>query len=176
MSKITALLTVLGLGASASVAMASPSRSDDRYTTVERTHAERARFDCGADRFYSQDRARDWNRSRVSDDFGPRRYRPTWTPLGAPLALTRTGRESIEVNDRGTFTQLRLADLGGTARVDRVIVQFADGSTQVEDVRRVLDDDKDYLEVMLDGNNRQIDDITVLGVSGARHNLQVYGI
>jgi hypothetical protein len=162
MSKITALLTVLALGSSASVAMASPSRTHDRHTTNVRT----ARAPDRVER----------SRGVAADDFGPRRYRPTWTALGAPLQLTRAGRESVQVNDRGTFTQLRLADLGGTARVDRVIVQFADGTSQIEDLRRVLDDGQDYLELALDGNNRRIECITVLGASGAAHNLQVYAI
>jgi hypothetical protein len=177
MSKITAFVTVLTLGCFASVAMASPSRAQDRYTTIERTRFDRARIAREPDHFDHHDPAdRSGHRGRVSDDLGPRRYRPTWTALGAPLRLTRAGQESIEVNDRGTFTQLRLANLGGTARLDRVIVQFADGSNQVEDLRRVFDDDRDYLEIPLDGNNRRIEAITVIGSSGGQRNLQVYGI
>lgn len=178
MSKTTALLTVLALGASASVAMASPSRSyapttGARYAALD--HSRSAR-NVDQDRFGRLDRDRGWTTSGTGDDSGPRRYRPTWTALGAPLQLTRTGNQSVEVNDRGTFTQLRLMDIGGTARLDRLVIKFADGSTQVEDLRHVLDHNQDYLEVTLDGNNRQIDCITVLGTSGGRSNLQVYAI
>lgn len=177
MSKLTTLFTVLALGASASVAMASPSRSYARNTTIERARIDRGRIAREPDRYDRHERAdRGWNRGVVGDDFEPRRYRPTWTALGAPLRLTRAGQESIEVTDRGTFTQLRLANLGGTARLDRVIVQFVDGSNQVEDLRRVFDDNRDYLEIQLDGNNRRIECITVIGSSAGQRNLQVYGI
>src|SRR5262245_58071280 len=166
MFKIITLLTALALGSSASVAMASPSQRVDRYSTFDRDRFDRDRFD-----------RREWRGSyRSHDDFGPRRYRASWEALGRPLGLTRAGRASIDVDDPGTFTQLRLADLGGTARIDRVIIEFADGSHQVEEVRRVLDDNSDFVEIALDGNNRRVDAITVIGRSSARRNLQVYGI
>ena len=177
MSKITALITVLALGASAPVAMASSSAPYDRHTTLERSRVDRARIARSQDRFEREGRAgRGWERPGVADDFGPRRYRPTWTAFGAPLSLTRRADDSIEVHDGGTFTQLRLATLGGAARVDRVLVQFADGSNQVEELHRTLDGSQAYVEIPLDGNNRQIRCITVIGTTGARSNLQVYGI
>lgn len=186
MSKLTALLTTLALGASASIAMASPARSYDRRADfaygqdrggfadrngfVDRGYAPAHRFDRG-DRI---DRGE--FRRGARDDFGPRRYRPTWVALGSPLQLGRGGQSSIEVNDRGTFTQLRLQSAGGIAPIDRVIVQFADGSEQVADVDRVLGARDGMLEIQLDGNNRRIDRILVLGAGGARGALQVFGI
>lgn len=118
MFKITALLTMLALGSSASVALASSSRSYNSRAGVERTRIEHTRVE-RSDRLY-----RSGSRGGAGDDFGPRRYRPTWVALSAPLQLTHTGRDSIEVTDDGTFTQLRLQTLGGIARVDRVIVQI----------------------------------------------------
>jgi hypothetical protein len=57
-----------------------------------------------------------------------------------------------------------------------VIVRFADGSTQVADLDRVLADRKDLLELPLDGNNRRIDRVTVIGDGDHCSGLELYGI
>ena len=88
----------------------------------------------------------------------------------------RGSQDCIEVADRGTFTQLRLQTAGGVARVDRVIVQFADGEQQVMEADRTIDDRDDLLEIALDGNNRRIDRIIVTGATGQRGALQVFAI
>ena len=138
---------------------------------VERTRIERTRIDPRPvertpERFVRlDDRDRSWRRGVARDDFGPRRYRPTWTALSAPLALARGGRGCVEVADPGTFTQLRLQTEGGIAQIDRVVIEFADGSDQVAYPERVLDDRGDLLEIPLDGNNRQIDRILVTGAT-----------
>jgi len=189
MSKLTALFTVLVLGSSASAALAAPGRPTvaaayDRQRGFDRARNTRRperqiqqpiqRFE---DRF-DQGRAPAPRRYGPGDgaDFGPRRYRPTWVALSAPQQLARTGWDSIAVNDGGTFTQLRLQSAGGVARIDRVVVQFADGSSQVADLDRVLDDRDDLLEIQLDGNNRRIDRIVVTGACEARGAFQVFGI
>jgi hypothetical protein len=190
MFKITALLTMIALGSSASIAMASPIGTYDRRTGIEYTRVPSSRFDgtrfarFGSehidapasfdrfdrfDRFDSLDR---WHGSRAVDDFGPRRYRPTWVPLSAPHQLAR-GTACIEVRDHGTFTQLRLQSDRGFARVDRVIVRFSDGSDQVADLDRVLDQHGEFVELPLDGNNRSIDRIVVTGATG---DLRVFAI
>lgn len=184
MSRITALVTVLVLGASASAAMASPRQSSDGRRDlaptygrsaghVERGHIQTARIERTPGRFDHVERS--W-RAAAGDDVGPRRYRPSWIALGAPLQLGRTGQGCVDVADLGTFTQLRLQTEGGLARVDRVVVQFADGSDQVIAPRRVLDDRGDLLEIPLDGNNRQIDRILVTGTTRAGGALEVYAI
>ena len=172
MFKLTALLTTLALGASGSIALAAPGRGfDARYDERARDHL---RFTQERDRFDRPDAAYHWNRGRL-DDFGPRHYRPNWVALSAPLRLGRMGRDVIDVADRGTFTQLRLQTRGGFARVDRVIIVFADGSRQVES-GRVLDARGELLEIPLDGNNRRIDRIIVMGATGRRGALEVFGI
>ena len=190
MFKITALITMLALGSSGSIAMASPSRTADRrtginYTRVPNSHFDDtrfARFGSGLmdarvsfDRFDRFDRFDGLDRrygSRAMDDFGPRRYRPTWVALSAPHQLAR-GTACIDVRDHGTFTQLRLQSDRGSAWVDRVIVQFGDGSDQVADLDRVLDQHGEFVEIPLDGNNRRIDRIIVTGATG---DLQVFAI
>jgi hypothetical protein len=198
MSKLTALITTLVLGSSASIALASPARtSDHRPGAVVAARIERpvvaARFErpvvtariehgpaawrpapvvgwrVARDRFETPVFDRGWRAGIAVDDFGPRRYRPTWVALGAPRPLVR-GQECIEVRDGGTFTQLRLQSESGFAEVDRVIVQFADGTSQVADLDRRLDG---FVELPLDGNNRRIDRIIV---TGAARDLQVFAI
>jgi hypothetical protein len=186
MYKLTALLAVLVLGSSASAAMAS-SRSYAGRPGAERTRVDRSdrtRITREPVRFVRPDPAydrraydidRSWNRGTM-DDFGPRRYRPTWVALSAPLQLTHTGEDCIDVTDGGTFTQLRLQAAGGVAAIDRVIVRFADGSDQVADLDRVLSARDGMLEIPLDGNNRRIDQIIVTGAPGARGAFQVFAI
>lgn len=167
MWKLTALLTMLAAGTSASVAMASPSPSFDGRGRLRPTRIDHQPLDRG------------WQGSTgrgARDDFGPRHYRPTWVPLSSSLQLARTGRSLIEVNDRNTFTQLRLQTASGAARIDRVIVQFADGSDQIANLGRVLDDPDELLEIALDGNNRRIDRIAVIGAGDGRGAVQVFGI
>jgi hypothetical protein len=200
MLKTTALLTTLALGATASIAAAAPSRIYDRRTGVEyarttagsrsagveysrapssRLHGvsplrygvERVRIDRAPDRLARGDAFDGWQRSRAIDDFGPRRYRPTWVALGAPHQLG--GSACIEVRDPGTFTQLRLQSDSGFADVNRVIVQFADGSDQVAELDRALDQRGEFVELPLDGNNRRIEKIVVTGALG---DLQVFAI
>ena len=200
MSKLTALLTTLAIGSSASIAAASPARIVDHRTgtvamrserpvverpviarpiverpvvtrpgwrpaptadwRIARNHRAPTAFDAG------------WHRSIAVDEFGPRHYRPTWVALSSPQPLVR-GQECIEVNDGGTFTQLRLQSDSGFAFVDRVTVQFADGSDQVAELDRRLDQRGEFVELALDGNNRRIDRIVVTGSAG---DLQVFAI
>ena len=196
MLKITALFTTLALGATASIAMASPARVParvyDRRTGIEYARTgvehsrlassrfrgplpgngvERVRIDRDPDRFGQLEGFDRWHGRRAVDDFGARRYRPTWVALGAPHRLG--GSACIEVRDPGTFTQLRLQSDGGFADIDRVIVQFADGTDQVAELDRALDRRGEFVELPLDGNNRRIDKIVVTGALG---DLQVFAI
>lgn len=171
MSKLTALVTTLVLGSTASIALASPARPyDHRHAVAVRDHRV-ARDRVARGRVVAPVYDRGWRARVTVDDFGPRRYRPTWVALGAPR-VTR-GQECIEVRDPGTFTQLRLQSDSGFALVDRVIVEFADGSQQVADLDRRLDERGEFVELPLDGNNRRIARILV---TGAARDLQVFAI
>jgi hypothetical protein len=171
MSRLTALITMLVIGSS-SVAMAGSSYArHERSSWRERDHDLR-----GRELRYQDVYRRDFERDhRGSDDFGPRRYRPTWVALSHSLQLAY-GRDAIEVDFAGTFTQLRLQTASGRSYIDRVIVRFMDGSRQVADVRRVLDASDRMFEIQLDGNNRRIDRIEVLGDSSRSGAIQVFAI
>lgn len=190
MLKITALFTTLALGSAASIAMASPARSYDRdgrfeparpaapaWTAPSASSARSAWIDRDRiDRAYDGPGRfdRSYRRGAV-EDLGPRRYRPTWVALSASSPLIRTD-DCIEVHDRGTFTQLRVQADGSRARLDRVVVQFADGSRQIADLDRMLGGRSDFVDIPLDGNNRRIDRIFVTGSTGQRGAVQVFGI
>jgi hypothetical protein len=181
MFKITALAALLAVAAPAA-AMASPGRSFDRSFDSSAHSVDRRRVvaPARAARTYArldhrEPLDRGW-RIGARDDFGPRRYRPTWVPLSASLDLGRLGRGAIEVYDTNTFTQLRVQTASGVARIDRVIVEFADGTSQVSNVRRVLDGRNDRLEIELDGNNRRIARVLVNGDGTHCGALTVYGI
>ena len=171
MFKLTALITTLVLGSTASITMAhtfdtrpavTPARIESR-ARVAVDYRDRAERYPGAPR-------------GASDDFGARHYRASWIALSAPLQLSRGEQDRIEIRDRGTFTQLRVQSARGHARIDRVVVQFADGSRQVAQLDRVLDSRGEFVEIPLDGNNRRVARIFVTGSTGRRGDLQVFGI
>lgn len=170
MSKLTALITTLVLGSS-TVAMADPQRwYDDRDDVRD---DRRSRFDDRDGRF--DRRVFGWRDRRDGDDAGPRRYRHAWVALSAPIELAR-GRDVIDVRDRGTFTQLRLQTTNGASRIDRVVVRFVDGTRQVVRLDRVLDPRSPMVEVLLDGNNRRIDRVVVIGDSRRNAAIQLFAI
>jgi hypothetical protein len=156
MSKIIALVCLLAVGASASAASASPHHSfTDRHRN-DRYDDFRSRHD------------------RQSYDFGPRQYRRGWLSLGT-LEVADDGRDMLRVFDRGTFTQLRLQTTGGRVHVDAVTIHFADGAKQIARLGRALGNHDRFVEIPLDGNNRRIDRVTVVGGSRSA-DLQVFGI
>ena len=164
MWKTTALAALLAAAAPASLAIASPSHSPSRsYARIGTHHDRRGGFDAP------------W-RPRAAEDLGARHYRPTWVPLATSMELAGIGRDTIRVRDPNTFTQLRVQVASGAARIDRVIVRFADGSSQVAELDRVLDDRNDLVELPLDGNNRRIAQVTVIGDGDRCGGLQLYGI
>ena len=177
MSKLTALITTLVLGSS-TVALAQP-------TTITTYRSDRSWIDRDANRDGFRDREVGryrfddrYDRSRrefARDDFGPRRYRSAWVALSSPLQLTG-GRDVIDVRDRGTFTQLRIQTSNGASLLDRVLIRFADGSRQVVNLDQSLSPRNPRMEILLDGNNRRIDSIQLLGNSRRNAAVQVFGI
>jgi hypothetical protein len=164
MSKLKALITTLVLGSS-SLAMAQPSnysfRTTQRPVVVNPPTREVARFDDRSEsRFHTLE---------------PRHYRTSWVSLTEPIQLTR-GRGRIDVNLRGTFTQLRVQTAAGSSYIQRIVVTFADGGRQVIEVNQALDPSNRMLQFMLDGNNRRIDRVAVAGSSRRNAAIQVFGI
>ncbi len=166
MAKIKALLTTLVLGTS-SIAMAQPAPSFDRYDRDDRWDRD-DRYDRD-DRWDRDDR---YDRDRAD---APRRYRSSWVSLAEPLQLVR-GRDTIDVRVRGTFTQLRLQTVAGATYIDRVIVQFRDGSRQIAEINQAVTPHNRMIEILLDGNNRHVERVSVIGRSQRNAAIQVFGI
>lgn len=171
MSRLTALIPiVLGTIVLGPLAHAAPDSFSYRESGWSRAAEASYRQD-GRDRRDVREARRRYDR----DDFGPRRYRHAWVALSPHVEL-RDGREVIRVGDRGTFTQLRVQAASGVSYVDRVVIHFADGSRQTARVRQQLDRRTPRLEIPLDGNNRRIDRIAVLGDARRDAAIQVFGI
>ena len=107
---------------------------------------------------------------------GQRTYRPTWVALSGATRLFR-GRDVIQVGaQQGRFTQLRFQTTEGLSEIDRVLIRFADGHWQVADLAARLSPEQPMIEVRLEGNQRKIDQIIVLGAGTSRSSYQVFGI
>lgn len=104
-----------------------------------------------------------------------RRYRHSWVALSEPFALDRVWRP-IDVAERGTFTQLRLQTARGASQIHRVVIHFKNGEQQIVDVHKRLAVDSPMLEITLDGNNRKIDRIVIVGDSHRNAAVQVFAI
>lgn len=184
-TKLSALITTLILGSS-SVALASHDDARRLEPTGYRTATDRVPLarpplyrdddaDLRAPRHrWFRDHRRDDGELRGDVDPGPRRYRSHWVTLGT--AALGAGRSIVDVDQRGTFTQLRIQAAGGRTYLDRVVVRFRDGSRQVVRVDRVLDRDDRWIQFELDGNNRRVEAVALLGDTRRAVALQVFGI
>ena len=100
----------------------------------------------------------------------------TWVALTSPLYLDR-GRTVIDVNQRRPFQQLRLQQTTrGMTMVDRVIVRFENGERQVINVNQRLSTRNPMVNIDLDGRQRRVDRIIVMGDSRRGGAIQVFGI
>lgn len=100
----------------------------------------------------------------------------TWVALTSPVYLDR-GRTVIDVNQRRPFQQLRLQQTTrGMTSIDRVIVRFDNGERQVIDVNQRLSSRNPMINLDLDGRQRRVDRIVVMGDSRRGGSVQVFGI
>jgi len=121
-----------------------------------------------------------WGQTQPVQTYQRDQHRPyvrnnTWVALTTPLQLDR-GRTTIDVTQRRPFTQLRLQTTNGASRVDRVIVQFENGARQVIAVNQRLSPRNPMVNIDLDGQQRRVDRITVMGDSRRGGSIQVFGI
>jgi hypothetical protein len=107
---------------------------------------------------------------------GHRTYRPTWVALSGATQLVR-GRDVLQIGpEQGRFTQLRFQTTEGRSEIDRVLIRFSDGRWQVADLEAQLSPEQPMVEIPLEGNQRSIDQIIVLGWGSRRSSYQVFGI
>jgi hypothetical protein len=103
------------------------------------------------------------------------RFRPnprSWTELSG-YAMSRFGRTVIDVKNPQHFRTLKLEAVRGATYVDRVLITFGNGQTQVVELEKMLSSRSPML-IDLDGRARNIDKIVVLGRT-SRGNRYGYG-
>ena len=160
---LKAIIATLVLGASgAAVADPGPGitvRGEARWGEPQPTQT------------YQRDNQRDYQR-----DYRPHwRNNNTWVALTSPLQLDR-GRTMIDVNQRRSFQQLRLQTTNGMSFIDRVVIRFDNGERQVIDVNQRLSTRNPMVNIDLEGRQRRIDRIIVMGDSRRGGAIQVFGI
>ena len=154
--KISAIVTSLVLGIS-SVAAAAPSithQASSQHTSV------------------------------AARRFEPPMTRPAIRPLPAPVRWqlldtakpSRAGRQVIDVHSRARFTKLKLEATRGTAVIDKVLVTFANGRTQVIEVDKRLAGYGSASFTILDlggASSRQISKIVVVSAPNTRASYSI---
>jgi hypothetical protein len=112
-------------------------------------------------------------------------YKASWIrhivqPVAQPVTLASSqrlnGREIIKVNESlRAFTKLELRAKSGRTNVDKVVITFGNGQTQTIDCNRTLQANESFM-VGLQGNQRNIKRIVLVGKSGRRASLDVLAV
>ena len=165
---LKALITTLVIGSS-SVALAAPTVRDHRTSEVTTTIDHRNSIDVNA---------------RADFRFQQRPVRPL-PPVPAPLTwvtlandMQVSGRTSIKVAPTTRqFTKLELRAEQGNTSIDKVMIVFGNGRSQVVDLKAKLGKRDSSISIDLNGNARSIERIVLLGRSnGRRASLDVLAI
>ncbi|HTL37767.1 MAG TPA: PXPV repeat protein [Kofleriaceae bacterium] len=109
-------------------------------------------------------------------------YKAAWVrhvvqPVVQPVTLASSqrlnGREIIKVNPSlRSFTKLELRAKAGRTNLDKIMITFENGKTQTIDCNRTLQGNESFF-VDLQGNQRNIKRIVLVGKSGRRASLDV---
>jgi hypothetical protein len=157
--KRIAFLTVLGLTASAA-AFASPVRVADK----DEPRVEIRDRDNGQ---WTRDRYDRYDRSHWARDF-----RGRWTPLARGYSA-QSSRQFITVRG-GRYDKLRVEAVRGEPVIQKIAIEFRDGSSQAVDLDMRLS--RGTGEVIdLNGRDRQINRIIVYTDPHSRGAYTVYG-
>lgn len=100
--------------------------------------------------------------------------RGTWIALAEPMRLGR-GRTFIELETRAPLNQIRLQSTWGQAFVSTVIVQYANGASQVETLNQWIDASTPFAQFNLN-RTAEVDSILINGSRSHRGGtFQVFG-
>lgn len=104
-------------------------------------------------------------------------FRPAPRPRAIVLANnTRLqGRDVIRVNDLRAFTKLELRSQQGRTQLDKILITFGNGQSQVIDCNKVLNGSESF-SIDLAGNARNIKKIVLVGKSGRRAAIDVIAV
>ena len=100
----------------------------------------------------------------------------TWVTLANDLDVN--GREIIRVSpSQRAFTKLELRTQGqGRTKIDRIVIMFANGRSQVIEQNKVLNNGNRSLSIDLTGNTRNIRNIVLVGKSNRRASLDILAL
>jgi hypothetical protein len=156
MSKLTALITTLVLGAS-SIAAADTAVAFQASAKLRPAPAVIP--------------ARD---HRIGTTAVPSMYRAPWVALSQPLMLDNNGRNAIRLATPSRYSQLRLQSTAGRSFVDSVIVRFADGSRQEIQVNKTLDARAPMVNLNI-SNRASVERVVIKGSTNRRASVQLFG-
>ena len=111
------------------------------------------------------------HRTPVAQPAYQAQFRPAPRPMIRPVVLKNDarvqGRDVIRVNNTRAFTKLELRSQSGRTQLDKVLITFGNGQSQVIDCNRTLNGNETF-SIDLAGNARNITKITLVGKSGRR--------
>lgn len=164
--KLTALVATLFLGLS-SAAVAAPASTTAPGAPTVRDHRGRAPAPAPIVRDHRV-RAPRVAQASIAHSIMPaarptvmapvRPFAPRWTLLDTLSA--RPGRQVIQVQSPARFSRLKLEATRGPIRIDRVVITFANGRTQVVELDRRLDQ-RGPAVIDLNGGARQVTRIVI---------------
>lgn len=107
--------------------------------------------------------------SAYNGPIGTKSWRGGWVDLTAPTRIDR-GREFFHIGAQaGRFDTLKLENKAGSSYISQVLVEFADGKSQVVHLNENLSASNPCITIDLQGHDREIGRIVVYG-STARHS------
>ncbi len=105
-------------------------------------------------------------------------YRPAWVTLGSVDDIV-DGEMSFRVgrfaHDR-QFTTLKLQSEGGKSLINRVLIRFANGRTQVVELNQYLNASNPAITIDLKGQARSVTKVTVIGRNARQSAYRVLAI
>jgi hypothetical protein len=106
-------------------------------------------------------------------------FRPAPRPMIRPVVLANNarvqGRDVIRVNHTRAFTKLELRSQSGRTQLDKVLITFGNGQSQVIDCNTTLNGSESF-SIDLAGNARNIKKIVLVGKSGRRAAIDVIAV
>jgi hypothetical protein len=103
---------------------------------------------------------------------GFRRPMPAqWTSLSKSKKVRN--KQTIAVNSRAAYSKLKLEAASGRTFIDKLVIVFGNGRTQVVELDKSLAMRGMPLFIDLQGQNRRISKVVVYGKSGRRASINV---
>jgi hypothetical protein len=107
--------------------------------------------------------------SAYNGPIGTKTWGESWVALTQPTRIDR-GREFFHIGEQaGRFDQLKLENTAGRSYITQVLVEYANGKSQVVHLNENLNASNPCITINLSGRDRAISRIVVYG-STARHS------